>query len=153
LVTPRGLQKKGAPTLAANCCTPNSVGEEYATQQDPYRPEGGRSIDVRRLSEELLRQSRKGSGADLTPEEVDVALAALRSMAGIAVQKNLDRRNRPLQVELLDDQGWSVEMLAILVDEPVARAAFAAAVKQRPERRIMLRHGSKIVADSGANRS
>jgi hypothetical protein len=56
-------------------------------------------------------------------------------------------------VELLDDQGWSVEMLAILVDEPVARAAFAAAVKQRPERRSMLRHGSKIVADSGANRS
>ena len=111
------------------------------------------NVDVRRLSEELLRKSREGNGAQLTPEEVDVALVALRSMAGITVQKNPDRRNGSFQVELLGDQGWSVEVLAILVDELVARTAFAAAIKQRPERRIMLRHGSKILADSGANRS
>jgi hypothetical protein len=110
------------------------------------------SADVLRLSQELSHKLRRGEGANLTPEEVDVALAALRAMAGITVQKNLDRRNNAFQIELLDDQGWPVEVLAILVDEPVARTAFAAAVKQRPERRIMLRHGSKILADSGANR-
>ena len=111
------------------------------------------SADVRRLSQELRHKLWRGKGADLTAEEMDVALAALRSMAGITVQENLDRRNSAFQIELLDDQGWPVEVLANLVDEPVARRAFAAAVKQRPERRIMLRYGSKILADSEENRS
>jgi hypothetical protein len=111
------------------------------------------NVDVRRLSRESRSKLRRGKGADLTPEELDVALAALRSMAGITVEENLDRRNSAFQIELLDDQGWTVQVLAILVDEPVARGAFAAAVKQRPERRIMLRYGPKILADSEENRS
>jgi hypothetical protein len=106
------------------------------------------SVDVRRLSDELRRALQKRKGADLTPEDVDVVLAALRSLATSPGQPKLERRNETFQIELLDAQGWPVEVLASVADYPVARAAFAAAVDGRPTGRIRLRRSTEILGET-----
>jgi hypothetical protein len=109
---------------------------------------GNMSVDIRRLSDELRRALQKRKGADLTPEDVDVALAALRSVATLPGQPKLERRNETFQIELLDAQGWPVEVLASVADYPIARAAFAAAVEGRPTGRIRLRRSTEILAET-----
>jgi hypothetical protein len=106
------------------------------------------SIDVRRVSDELKRALRKGVGARLNPQDTDIALTALRAIAASAEQRDLKNRELPFQIELLDEQGWPVETLATIADGAIARATFAAAVRQQPERKIRLRLGSSVLADS-----
>jgi hypothetical protein len=110
------------------------------------------SVDVRRLSDELRRSLRKKRGADLTPEDTDIALAALRAVAGIAGGRDPARRPDLFQIEQLDDQGWPVEVLASVVSSPVAHAAFAAAVGRHPQRRLRLRRGPDVLADTATKK-
>jgi hypothetical protein len=106
------------------------------------------SADIRRVSDELKRSLRRGEGARLSAQDTDIALAALRAMAASAQQRDLKNRDPAFQIELLDEHGWPIETLATIVDAVIARAAFAAAVSQRPERKMRLRLGSRVLADS-----
>jgi hypothetical protein len=106
------------------------------------------SGDIRRLSDELRRSLTKGKGADLTAEDVDIALAALRSAAGIAGPHNLAHFYDLFQIEMLDDHGWPTEVLASVVHGRIAHAAFTAAADRHTERRIRLRRGPEILADT-----
>jgi hypothetical protein len=106
------------------------------------------SVDIRRLSDELRRSLMKGESAHLTPEDTDIALAALRAVAVKAERRNLEGRSPAFQIELIDDQGWPIEVLATIVDGAVAHATFAAVVAQRPDRKIRLRLGPRVLADS-----
>jgi hypothetical protein len=106
------------------------------------------SVDIRRLSEELNRSLQKGEGARLTREDTDIALAALRAIAANAEQRRLENRDKSFQIELMDEHGWPIEALATIVDGAIAHATFVAAVKQQPERKIRLRLGPRILADS-----
>jgi hypothetical protein len=53
------------------------------------------------------------------------------------------------RLEMWDDQDTHVEeLIALLTDHAVARAAFAEAVQQRPGKIIILRQKSRVLADS-----
>jgi hypothetical protein len=55
----------------------------------------------------------------------------------------------PYRVELWDNEDTHVEeLIAIVADHAVARAAFAEAVKRRPGKLIILRQKSRVLADS-----
>ena len=55
----------------------------------------------------------------------------------------------PYRVEMWDDRDNRVEELIALVgDHAVARAAFAEAVKRRPKKLITLRQKARVLADS-----
>ena len=55
----------------------------------------------------------------------------------------------PYRLEMWDEQDNRVEELIVLVaDHAVARAAFSEAVKRRPGRIITLRQKSRVLADS-----
>jgi hypothetical protein len=110
------------------------------------------SVDVRRLSDDLRRALRKRRGADLAPEDVDVALAALRAVAGVPGPPVGSHRDALYQIEMLDDHGWPVEVLASVVSGPIAQAAFSAPVDSRLGRRIRLRRGPQILADTATKR-
>ena len=57
----------------------------------------------------------------------------------------------PYRVELCGEDGNAPErVLALALDANLARAIFRAAQKEYPERRIVLRRGSRVVADSAA---
>lgn len=45
-----------------------------------------------------------------------------------------------------------VETLVRCINVPIARAAFPACVGMRPRGRIMIRHGTRVVQDSGEER-
>jgi hypothetical protein len=53
------------------------------------------------------------------------------------------------RLEMWDDQDTHVEeLIALVSDHAVARAAFAEAVSQRPGKSIILRQKSRVLADS-----
>lgn len=55
----------------------------------------------------------------------------------------------PYRVEMWDDHDTGIEELIGLVgDHAVARAAFAEAVKRRPGKLVILRQKSRVLADS-----
>lgn len=55
----------------------------------------------------------------------------------------------PYRLEMWDDHDAQVEeLIALLADHAAACAAFAAAVKRRPGRVIVLRQKSRVLADS-----
>ena len=57
----------------------------------------------------------------------------------------------PYRIELAADGEDAPErVLALALDANLARAIFQAAQKEYPERRIVLRHGSRIVAETAA---
>ena len=54
------------------------------------------------------------------------------------------------RIEMWDDQDIRVEeLMALVSDHAVARAAFEEAVKRRPGKLIILRQKSRVLADSG----
>jgi hypothetical protein len=106
------------------------------------------TANVRQLVDQLVQSSQRGAGAHLTPEDVDRALVALRAHAGMVGAPKIKLTRRTFQIELMDGQGWPEEVLAVVRDDPIARAAFDEAVKQRPGRKIRLRHGARVVAEA-----
>jgi hypothetical protein len=95
---------------------------------------------LRRLSERLRHAAHVSASARLAPAEVNIALMALRSAIESA-QVRRDGRGDSFQIELLDDDGWPIEVLAVVNDEPLARAVFARALTDGPKRRMRLRIG------------
>jgi len=57
----------------------------------------------------------------------------------------------PYRIELVaDGENASERVLALAIDANLARAIFRAAQKEYPERRIVLRRGSRTLADAAA---
>jgi hypothetical protein len=55
----------------------------------------------------------------------------------------------PYRIELWDHDGRSPErVLARALNAPLARALFKAAQKEHPDQRILLRRGTRMIADS-----
>ena len=55
----------------------------------------------------------------------------------------------PYRIELWDDRDTGVEeLIALVADHAVARAAFVEAVRRRPGKVIILRQKSRVLADS-----
>ena len=55
----------------------------------------------------------------------------------------------PYRIEMWDDHDARVEeLIALVADHLVARAAFAEAVKRRPGKIVILRQKSRVLADS-----
>jgi hypothetical protein len=55
----------------------------------------------------------------------------------------------PYRIELWDDRDTRVEeLIALVADHAVARAAFVEAVRRRPGKVIILRQKSRVLADS-----
>jgi hypothetical protein len=55
----------------------------------------------------------------------------------------------PYRLEMWDDQDTRIEeLIALVADHVVARAAFAEAVRRRPGKTITLRQKSRVLADS-----
>jgi hypothetical protein len=55
----------------------------------------------------------------------------------------------PFRIEMWDDHDAHIEeLIALVTDHAVARAAFAEAVSRRPGRIIVLRQKSRVLADS-----
>ena len=95
--------------------------------------------DVRKLVVQLTASSRKSRDAKLTPEAVNVALAALRAYREKITSPSATEAIGTFQIEALDNMGLPQEVLAIIADERIARSALAEAKKQFPDRKIVLR--------------
>ena len=55
----------------------------------------------------------------------------------------------PYRIELWDDHDTHVEeLIALVADHAVARAAFVEAIRRRPGKIIVLRQRSRVLADS-----
>ena len=106
------------------------------------------SGDIHKLADQLAQHSQRGAGAHLTPECVDLALAALRAYGDMLGPPKIKRTRQMFQVEAMDSRGWPEEVLAVVRDALIARAAFEEAVKQHPDRKIRLRHGTNQLAES-----
>jgi hypothetical protein len=102
--------------------------------------------DMRQLADQLAQASQKGQGARLAPQDVDIALTALRAHAGAMSPPKMKITPQMFQIELLDDQGWPEAVLAVIRDEVIARAAFDEAARQRPNRKLKLRLGARVIA-------
>jgi hypothetical protein len=82
---------------------------------------------------------RGGSGAELTPKSVNVALAALRAYRDKLISPPVTGAIISFQIEALDGMGLPREVLAITVDERITRSALAKAKKRFPAQKIVLR--------------
>ncbi|WP_158816148.1 hypothetical protein [Methylocapsa sp. S129] len=94
--------------------------------------------DVRKLEEKLTALSRGGGGGRLTPKSVNITLTALRGCRGRLISPLTTEAIVSFQIETLDGMGLPGEVLAINVDERVARTAFAKAKTQFPDQKIMV---------------
>ena len=94
---------------------------------------------VRTVVNQLATSSKQGSGSDLTPEAVNLALAALRAYRGGLVSLRTGESLEGFQIEAIDDLDLPREVLAATPDESIARAALAEAKKRFPTRNIVLR--------------
>jgi hypothetical protein len=106
------------------------------------------NADIHRLVDQLTQSSQEGKGVHLLPQDVDMVLAVLKAHAGMIVAPKIKLTSRTFQIELLDKHGWPGEVLAVVRDGLIARAAFDAAVNQRSSNKIRLRIGARIVAES-----
>jgi hypothetical protein len=97
--------------------------------------------EIRKLASQLAESSKEGGGARLGPESVVVALSALR--AYVDKLPFLEVRDSPelFRIELADSLGSSGQVLAIIRDPILARAAFDAARRQHPGRKVVLGRG------------
>jgi hypothetical protein len=100
---------------------------------------------VRQLSVRLHRARRVNQVVRLSRKEVDLLLAALRTIERTQIDRG--HRTEGFQIELLDAYGWAIEALAAFTDETLARAVFAHAVKMRSDWKMRLRFGSRILAN------
>jgi hypothetical protein len=92
--------------------------------------------DVRKLVEKLTELSRGGSGAELTPKSVNVALAALRAYRDKLTSPRVTGAIVSFQIEALDGVGLPREVLATTVDEHLAHATLAKAKKQFRDQKL-----------------
>jgi hypothetical protein len=106
------------------------------------------SAEVHQLVDHLTQSSQKGVGARLRPQDVDIALMALKAGVGMMAAPKIKLTPRTFQIELLDRHGWPEQVLAVVRDETIARAAFDEAIKQQPGRKIRLRLGGRVVAEA-----
>jgi hypothetical protein len=104
---------------------------------------------IRRLSEQIRRTADASRGVRLASKDVNIVLAALRSATENA-DANLNGRAYPLQIELLDEEGWPVEVLALFNEELLARAVFNRAKSEKPRRKMRLRAGARVLIDADA---
>ena len=95
--------------------------------------------EIRKLVGQLTASSHGGRGAKLTPESVNVALAALRAYRDKVTPPLANAAITKFQIEVLDSMGLPQEVLATIVDERIARSALAEAKKRFPDRKIVLR--------------
>jgi hypothetical protein len=95
--------------------------------------------EIRRLVEQLTASSRDGRAAKLTPKSVNIALAALRAYRDKLTSPPVSAAVVSFQIEALDGMGLPREVLAITIDERVARATLAKAKKRFPSQEIVLR--------------
>jgi hypothetical protein len=108
---------------------------------------------VRRLVSQLAASSERGSSANITPEAVNLILAALRGSHRWLNAASPATAFDGFQIDAIDDQNLPLEVLATTPDEDIAHAMLAAAKKQLPARNIVLREttsSGKIVASAGA---
>jgi hypothetical protein len=103
---------------------------------------------MRELADKLAQCSQAGSGAELTPHSVDIALAALRAHADALGPPKIKRTCPQYQIEAMDSQGWPDETLAVVTNGVIAQAAFEEAAKLHPGRKIRLRHGARLIAET-----
>jgi hypothetical protein len=93
----------------------------------------------RKLVKQLTISLARGSGANLTPEAVDIALAALRAYPRARAPRRAADAVVSFQIESLDDLNLPRKVLAIVFDESVAHAGLAVAKKQFSDKSIVLR--------------
>jgi hypothetical protein len=115
---------------------------------EPDSIDGLASNDIRKLADQLAQYSQRGAGVHLMPQSVDLALAAWRAYGDMLGPPKIKRTRRMFQIEAMDSRGWPQEVLAIVSDDLIARAAFDEAVKQHPDRKIRLRRGTVQVLES-----
>jgi hypothetical protein len=82
--------------------------------------------EIRKLADRLAQ--RGSSGARLTPESARLALIALRVNADLLDQPSLDLKDHPWRIEELDSEGQPLEILALVKNAVIARAAYDRAV-------------------------
>jgi hypothetical protein len=92
------------------------------------------SGDIRKLADQLAQCSQLGGGAHLAPQSVDVALAALRAYGDMLGPPKIKRTRQMFQIEAMDSRGWPEEVLALVKDALIVRAAFEEAVRRHPDR-------------------
>jgi hypothetical protein len=102
-------------------------------------------VSLRKLADRLAQISQKGGSVRLSPEDVEVALSALKLHARTASPSKLKVSPRIYQIELLSDQGWPQATLALLREEKLAHVAFREAVNRHPGKRIRVRLGARIL--------
>jgi len=102
--------------------------------------------DIRKLADRLAQ--RGSSGARLTPESAHLALIALRVYADLLDQPSIDMNDHPWRIEELDSEGRPLEILALAKNAFIARAAYDQAVVQRAGRKLHLRQGARVVAET-----
>jgi hypothetical protein len=95
--------------------------------------------DVHKLVEQIIASSREGRDVDLTPEGVNIVLAALRAYLDKLASPSSTAAIVGFQVEALDELGLLREVLVATVDEGVARSTLAKAKNQFPNQKIVLR--------------
>jgi hypothetical protein len=95
--------------------------------------------DVHKLVEQLIASSRDGSDVDLTPEAVNIVLAALRAYRDKRAAPSTTAAIVEFQIEALDKFELPRQVLATTIDEAVARSTLANAEKRFPNQRIVLR--------------
>jgi hypothetical protein len=103
-------------------------------------------------------QYRQAAGAYVTLPSILAAIPQCRhilhrqlhSKHALAIPQAIAlKAGQPLRIESWDDHDIPVEQLiALVADHAVARAAFVEAVRRRPGKIIVLRQKSRVLADS-----
>src|ERR1700722_20344753 len=92
---------------------------------------------VRKLAKQLAVSLEEGSGGELTPEAVNLALTAIHAhRRGLVMPAETPKG---FQVEAINDLNLPREVLAITSDENIAHAALAQAKRHFPARTIVLK--------------
>ena len=99
--------------------------------------------DIRKLVEQLTASSRRGSGANLTPEAVNIALAALRAYRDGRSPRPVTEAIVGFQVVAFDGMDLPSEVLASTADERIAHTTLAKAKRRFPDQKIVLRGKSR----------
>ncbi|WP_158815441.1 hypothetical protein [Methylocapsa sp. S129] len=103
--------------------------------------------DVGGLADRLAQPLQNEVGAYLSAEDVHLALAVLRVHVGMAGSSESSPAAPMYEIEIINGQGRSEEVLATARDEPIARAAFDEAVGIHPGRKLRMIRGSQVVAE------
>jgi hypothetical protein len=94
---------------------------------------------IRKLVMQLATSSARGSGANLTPEAVNLALPALRAYRRRLAPRPVAEGVVSFQIEAHDDLNLPEKALATTLEESIARVIFAAAKRRFPAQHITLR--------------